>query len=181
MSETQQNEVIINAIIYQAVSTAIQELKRSNMVREGKNPYQKVEYLLYNYDTFKKGIENKNGKIQDVMDHGLGQKSKSITSYGGGGSTKDAEEKKMEYIEDVQRSIFTTQRCIDLINEALLQITSDKYYKIIPFWYFDGQSREDIAEYFEVDVKTITRNKNRLINKLMIDLFSDEVVKEYFN
>jgi len=42
-------------------------------------------------------------------------------------------------------------------------------------------SREEIAEELEVDVSTITRNKNRLINTLKISLFSDEVIYELFS
>lgn len=184
MPETQNKpnaEAVINSIINQTVTAAIRELKRENMVNEGRTLYQKTEDVLYNYNNFKLGIENKNGKIQDVMDHGLGRKSKSITSYGGNGSNLDAEEMKQEYIESIERSIMTTQRYIDAIDDALLQIAREKYYKILPMWYFDNQSREDIAEYFEVDVKTITRNKTQLINKLKTILFLDEAIIDAFN
>jgi len=47
--------------------------------------------------------------------------------------------------------------------------------------YFESKTREEIAEELEVDVSTITRNKNRLINTLKITLFSDEVIYELFS
>lgn len=189
MTETlinQQAEVVINAIIdqavNQAVNTAIQELRQNNLVKEGKTPYQKVEYLLYNYNNFKKGISNKQEKIDYIQAYGLGSKSKSITSYGGAsGMAKDDEDKKQEAIEEARKSIEKTQRCINLIDDALLRLSKDKYYRIIPLWYFDNESREVIAEYFDVDTSTITRNKSHLVNKLKIILFSDEVIEEIFN
>lgn len=47
--------------------------------------------------------------------------------------------------------------------------------------YFEGKTREEIAEHFDVDVSTISRNKNRLINLLQIRLFSDEVIYQIFS
>jgi RNA polymerase sigma factor (sigma-70 family) len=50
--------------------------------------------------------------------------------------------------------------------KALKQLSDDQYIDIIFLHYRDGKTLEWIAEYFEVDVSTIKRNKKRLIIKI---------------
>lgn len=73
-----------------------------------------------------------------------------------------------------------TERIVAIINAALHEINGDIYYEIIPLIYFQGETREFVAEYFNTTVTTISRNKNRLINKLKLILFSDDVIYELF-
>ena len=44
----------------------------------------------------------------------------------------------------------------------------------------EGKTHEEIAEILGKDVSWISKNKNRLISKLKIILFSDDVLKEIF-
>lgn len=73
-----------------------------------------------------------------------------------------------------------TKKLVDKIDAALASIKDDIYYDIIPMVYFDGETREAIAEHFNTTVTTISRNKTRLINKLKLMLFSDDVIYELF-
>lgn len=74
----------------------------------------------------------------------------------------------------------TTKKLIGILERELDELRDDYYYEIIPMIYFEGATREQVAEYFDVNYRTITRNKNRLINKLKFVLFSDDVIKELF-
>lgn len=74
----------------------------------------------------------------------------------------------------------TTQKLIRVMERELEALKDDPYFEVIPMIYFDGMTREEIAEVFDVNYRTITRNKNRLINKLKVVLFSDDVIKELF-
>lgn len=89
---------------------------------------------------------------------------------------RNYEELKRSHSEDG-----TANKFVNIINDALKSIEDDDYYDIIPMIYFEGQSREDIAELFDVTVTTISRNKTRLINKLKTLIFADDVVKEIFS
>lgn len=73
-----------------------------------------------------------------------------------------------------------TIKLVKKINDALYTIRDDIYYDIIPMYYFDCETREMIAEYFDTTVTTISRNKTRLINKIKPLLFSDDVIYELF-
>ena len=72
------------------------------------------------------------------------------------------------------------QKLTAQIDAALHDIEDDIYYEIIPLIYFDERGREFVAEYFDTTVTTISRNKTRLINKLKVKLFSDDVIYELF-
>lgn len=72
------------------------------------------------------------------------------------------------------------QKLTKQIDAALNDVEDDVYYEIVPLTYFDKKSREYIAEYFDTTVTTISRNKTRLINKLKVKLFSDDVIYELF-
>lgn len=73
-----------------------------------------------------------------------------------------------------------TQKIVKLIEEALLEIKDDPYYKVITMIYFDQMTREQVADHFYTTVTTISRNKARLVNKLKTRLFSDDVIYELF-
>ena len=74
----------------------------------------------------------------------------------------------------------STTKLMKIINEALDEIKDDPYYEIIPLIYFENATREYVAEEFDTTVTTISRNKNRLVNKLKTRIFSDEVIYELF-
>lgn len=73
-----------------------------------------------------------------------------------------------------------TQKLITKIDESLKTIENDPYYEVIMLYYFEGCTREDVAEEFDTTVTTISRNKTRLVNKLKVALFSDDVIYELF-
>lgn len=171
-------------LINETVSTAIYELKRQGLLKDNtKTPFQKTEQLLYNYDSFKKVIEEKQQEIEQIKEHGLPQKSKSITAFVGGDGLRDIKS-EMEAVSDriaeIEKSIHVTQRFIDVVDNALNLIRDNAYYDIIPLKYFQGKTYEEIADHFDKDISTISRNRNKLINELKIKLFSDEVIHEIF-
>lgn len=84
-------------------------------------------------------------------------------------------------IKTNKKKTIKTQKLMKIMNNALKNIEKDYYYSVITMIYFEDKTREEIAEFYNVDVKTIARNKNRLINKLKIVIFSDESINELFN
>lgn len=173
----------VKLIIKDTVSEMICELRKQGFMKNNKQTaFQKTEQLLYNYMNFKQVIVDKEDAIEFIRQAGIQKRSKSITSFTGNHQldTRTDNEKAEEQIEALENSIIITKRYIDVIDKALSKIADDNYYDLISLRYFEGKTREEIAEYFNVDVATISRNKNRLINKLKIYLFSNEVIAEIF-
>lgn len=105
------------------------------------------------------------------------------------GLMRDDKKTAYQKTEELLRNYNTFQKITDQpytvklvkeIEDALEEITDDLYYDIIPMYYFEGKTREDVAEYFDTTVTTISRNKSRLINKLKVRLFSDDFIYELF-
>lgn len=73
-----------------------------------------------------------------------------------------------------------TKKLVRRIDDALERIQNDDYIDLIVMHYFEGKSREEIAEFYDVTVTTVSRNKTRLIETLKTYLFSDDVIYELF-
>lgn len=175
---------LIDHTVKKAASETVAELKRQNLIVEGKQtPFQKTETLLFNYNNFVAAIKDKEEQIREIREVGVAKKSAAFTTYSGNEGYVEVQseiEKVEEKIERIESSIKTTKNFIRIIDNAIDMLKDDPYYELIELRYFKGQSREDIATHFNCDVKTVTRNKNRLINLLQIMLFSDEVIQQIF-
>lgn len=169
-------------IIEETINKTVKELRKANYIKNTRQTsFWKTEQLLYHYNDFKKAILDKESQIEEIRHNGIPKKSKSITFYSTMHYLNTDEEEKIEgLIKTLENSISNTKRLINLIDNSLNKLKKDKYYKIIELKYFNGETREKIAEIFNADVSTITRNKNRLLNALKINLFSDEVIEELF-
>ncbi len=71
-----------------------------------------------------------------------------------------------------------SRKVVAQIEIALDQIRNDPFYAIIPMFYFEKKTRENIAEFFNVSEKTVTRNRKRLIRQMAVILFSDDVIMD---
>ena len=74
-----------------------------------------------------------------------------------------------------------TRKILAKVDDALKSVQDDPYYLIIPMSFFDHMSREEIADYFGVTERTITRHKSRLIDAMSVILFSDDVMLRILN
>ena len=175
---------LIDCTVKKTVAESICELKRQQLLVDGRQtPFQKTETLLFNYNNFVDAVKEKEEQIKDLNEYGLNKKSKSIASFTSGGGfleVKSEQEKIEDKIESIESSIHVTKTFIRIIDDALAGLKTDPYYSLIPMRYFEGCSRTEIAEHFECDERTVTRNKNRLINLLQIKLFSDQVIQQIF-
>lgn len=165
-----------------AAKEVVNELRKQNMLKEKQSPFQKTETLLYNYYNFKDAVDDKMSRMRTILDEGLSRKSSSISSFSKQPvyEMKNDSDKAEEKIEELMNSVQETEQYITLIDDALSKIQDDKYFGIIQMKYFEGKTREEIADEYGKDVKTITRNKNRLINKLQIHMFANEYLKQMF-
>lgn len=73
-----------------------------------------------------------------------------------------------------------TIKLVNQIDNAVNTIADDPYIDIIKLYYFEGVTIERVAEQINCSVRTVSRNKNRLIDKLKVILFSDRVIEELF-
>ena len=178
------NTQMIEKYIDETIQRYTSELRRQGLLKNNKRtPFQKTETLLYNYNNFISAIQDKYEQIEAIKKVGLPKRSTSITTFSSSPTyeVKSDIDKTEEKIESIEQSIQVTKNFISVIDAALNMLKDDPYFEIIRMKYFEGKTREEIAEHFDVDVSTISRNKNRLINLLQIRLFSDEVIYQIFS
>jgi len=180
---TNDNMKIIEQTAQTTAEKVVLEFQKKGFIKDNKqSAFQKTEILLYNYNNFQDAIKEKRKQIKEVKQYGTKGKSKSITSFSSGSSfsVKDEDEKIDDKVIQLEGSIIITKNLISVIDKALEKLHEDQYYDIIKLKYFEKKKSEEIAEHYNVDTSTISRNKNRLINVLKIYLFSDDVVNELF-
>lgn len=141
--------------------------------------YKKVEILLYNHNNLQEAIKQKEEDIENLEKYGLKEKSCSVVAYSSAGGNPEAD----RYLELKNRYIIEKleiERDLKRIDNALDKIRKDIYFDIIQLKYlnredFKIKTDEDIAVYLEKDRSTITRNRKRLINKLVTILFPQSI------
>lgn len=74
---------------------------------------------------------------------------------------------------------YTIKLC-DKIETAMNTIKDDYYYDVISLYYFEGKTREEVAERYNTSETTISRNKKRLVDALSAVLFSDDLIYDLF-
>lgn len=105
------------------------------------------------------------------------------------GLLKDDRRTATEKLEELLRNYpvfqkITDKECtvklVQAVDDAIETVKDDPYCDVIRRFYFEGQTRESIALDYGCTETTISRNKTRLLNKLKVILFSDEVIFEIF-
>lgn len=71
---------------------------------------------------------------------------------------KDVEKLLREYYKNDEDNV--------RLEEVLKKIRTDSYFDIIPLYYYSDNTIEHIAQLYDVDTSTITRNKKRLCFKI---------------
>jgi DNA-directed RNA polymerase specialized sigma subunit len=176
-------EEIIGKAVNQAVSEVVKTLKSTKMLTPPHtNPFKKTEQVLYALPKIKEIVADKREEIGELEQYGLRQKSKSITQFSaGGGGINDIKlpsELVKEKIQQLNAVIEELDRHIQNIESALDTIADEKWYCIIEMRYFENKGIEEIAATLNCDPSTVTRQKNKMVNTLKMELFPMESVAE---
>lgn len=182
ITEEELQEIISNAS-EQGAKAAIKEMKKQNMFKHGMDTYQKTEYILRNYNEFKRAIIDRQEEISDIETYGIKKKSASITSYPGGtrSAVLDDAEKADEQIRMLQHQNELTKNLINKIDSILDELKDEPYYRVIELYYFEKKKYEVIAGELAVSISTVSSARKQIIEKIKIRLFSDNVIREIFS
>jgi hypothetical protein len=179
--------------IAEAVALSVVDaLKREGIVGNGGKPkatineksaYSKTEALLYNYNNFKKIVDERMKEIDDIRKYGVPQSCGAVGERVQSSRTNVGivlpEESVEAAVKKIEYSIVEVVKVINMIDSRLYKMQNDPYYKIIPLRYFQGCTLEDIGVELSCDTSTISRNKNRLVKELSMWLFPNEVAIEH--
>lgn len=149
------------------------------------NTYEKTETILWNYNRMKKSVIYLQEKLNKLVDEKekLSKtiiKSKRVVLREENQNYYYTDETLENSINELKQLIIKTKAELSFIDKCISELKDDEYYEIISMWYFkgkrEGYTREKIAEYYDCDVDTVTRNRKRLVNKLKFLLFAKDSI-----
>lgn len=165
------------------VKQVLNELKSKKLLKSNKSSYKSTEKILYSLNVLPEAV-----KLIDDEVKALEEEAKGIETPTARSNTLILNEKEGTYvygdetletrISELKQISAKTKSQIRLVKNALKKIEDNKYYDIIPMYYFDGMTIEAIAEELECSVGTISMNKKDLINKLKVYIFPDTFMNE---
>jgi len=169
------------------INIVLNELEIRGIIHKGMDTFKKTERMLYEYPKLKDSIKQREEQIHDLMNYGIQKKSKSITGIFEGGIKEDEDTQIQNNINSLNQHIYRTKIVIKHIDSILKTIEKDKYYEIIKKYYFEKNTFEQIAEYYDnklnktttsTSLETIRSNKNRLINEIKTLLLPNDLLTE---
>lgn len=174
----------VEKLIVDTVIKTVELLNKTGKIKDTEmSPYQMTEKVLRTYKTFKEVIADSEEMIEQIKGYGVSKKSGSVIPMPEDTGLKyifSDMEKADNAIKALEERIIMTKNAIKIIDKALDKIKDNQYYKTIEMFYMDNMNCVEIADAWgaTVNESTIRRNKNILIEKLSVYLFSDYIVKE---
>lgn len=156
----------------------LEELEIMGFLKKKNKTFQNTELILYNYKKIEESIKQRKDQIKELKKCGLPKKSKSITSIEISGLKIEENDLLDSTIKNIEKSIIKTEVTLNFINKIIQKFANDPYFEIIKLKYFEEKTEEQIAEYFQRDISTINRNKNRLINNIKTYLLPNDLITD---
>ncbi len=165
------------------VKKVLEELKSRQLLKNPKSSYKSTEKILYSLKVLPDAI-----KLIDEEIEKLEEEAKGIPKAPAKSNTLVLNERNATYIYgdetletricELKQISIKAQSQVRLVKRALIKIADNKWYKIIPMYYFKEMTIEEIAEKLDCSVGTISMNKKEIINKLKVYIFPDTFMNE---
>ena len=142
-----------------------------------KEAYRNTEHILYAYNTLNQKLAI---DIQDILDlkaeHERYNTSHKKTRPEDWDADIDDEIRHTQKIRNRERGMVRTQKLIERIKHAL-SILDAKEYELIAELYFDGLSVTEVAQTHGCSVKTVCKNRKRIVTDMMILLYGADALE----
>lgn len=181
------NDLELLESIGKAVSDGIkEEFERLGIAERVKNtldnPFKRVEHLLRNYGAFQEVIAEKERQIMEVAENGVPTKSASIMQYQGNTGVVSGLKTEEETIEAVvvalNADIVWIQQVLKRVDLALNTVKDSPDYPMIMEYYFEGRTREYLAEKYGTSIPTVVKRKNKLVRQITLHLFPKDMIAD---
>lgn len=174
MEEETKNEI---------VKKVLEELKNKKLLKNPKSSYKSTEKILYSLNVLPEAIKLIDEEVKKLEEEAKGiaiptAKSNSLILNERNNTYVYGDETLETRISELKQISIKAKSQIRLVKSALKKIENDKYYDIIPMYYFEEKTIEEIAEECEWAVGTVSKHKKRLMNDLKVYVFPDTFIEE---
>ncbi|MEI3507804.1 MAG: hypothetical protein V8R01_01515 [Bacilli bacterium] len=155
MNETEREKI---------VKQVLKELKTKKLFNSSRLSFRSTEKVLYSLNVLPEALELINDEIKQ-----LEMENNELTKAPAKSSTLVLNERDLTYvygdeiletkISELKQIQIKTKSQIRLVKNALRKIEKDKYYNIIPLYYFKNKTIEEIAEENDWAVGTVSKHK----------------------
>jgi RNA polymerase sigma factor (sigma-70 family) len=165
------------------VKKVLEELKNKKLLKNPKSSYKSTEKILYSLNVLPEAIKLIDEEVKKLEEEAKGisiptAKSNSLILNERNNTYVYGEETLETRISELKQISVKAKSQIRLVKSALKKIENDKYYDIIPMYYFEEKTIEEIAEECEWAVGTVSKHKKRLMNDLKVYVFPDTFIEE---
>lgn len=174
MEEETKNEI---------VKKVLEELKNKKLLKNPKSSYKSTEKILYSLNVLPEAIKLIDEEVKKLEEEAKGiaiptAKSNSLILNERNNTYVYGDETLETRISELKQISVKAKSQIRLVKSALKKIENVKYYDIIPMYYFEEKTIEEIAEECEWAVGTVSKHKKRLMNDLKVYVFPDTFIEE---
>lgn len=165
------------------VKKVLEELKSKKLLNNPKSSYKSTEKILYSLNVLPEAIKLIDNEVKQ-----LEKEIEDIPKAPTKSNTLVLNERDATYIygdetletriSELKQISVKAKSQIRLVKSALKKIEDNKWYEIIPMYYFKEMTIEEIAEELDCSVSTISDNKKRLMNDLRVYIFPDTFIEE---
>lgn len=165
------------------VKRVLEELKNKKLLKNPRSSYKSTEKILYSLNVLPEAIKLIDEEVKKLEEEAKGivipkAKSNSLVLNEKNNTYVYGDETLETRISELKQISVKTKSQIRLVKSSLKKIEDDKWYDIIPMYYFENMKIESIAEELDCSVSTISDNKKRLMNELKVYIFPDTFIEE---
>lgn len=165
------------------VKRVLEELKNKKLLKNPRSSYKSTEKILYSLNVLPEAIKLIDEEVKKLEEEAKGiaipkAKSNSLVLNEKNNTYVYGDETLETRISELKQISVKAKSQIRLVKSALKKIENDKYYDIIPMYYFEEKTIEEIAEECEWAVGTVSKHKKRLMNDLKVYVFPDTFIEE---
>ncbi len=172
-------ERIIDLTVKKSTENVFEILRKNGFeIKESKSTFQRTEQLLYLVPQLKEAINHNKQRIDDLKRYGIPKSSNAVKIIDSSFVRKEDNEIVEQEISKLLQRNYIISAQLKWINGIVESLRNNKFYDLIELKYYEQKSYEEIAEYFDCDVSTVSRNKNKLINKIKGLLFPANSIEE---
>ena len=189
---TESERMFLRSVVQEILPDVIHETikkvfacAREQRESDKKKLFREVEELLRAKETLEDNVAEWKLKVSE-LERGINTSSKSrdiVMMSTNRLSESDVLDTKILHLRS---SIERDEEKLQKLAEALELISDDRWFDIIAYRYYQDLDDFEIAEHFMVqdesgqlrkpDVRTIRRNKNKLIQKMAVKMFGGEMI-----
>ena len=156
----------INAVIVKAV-----EAGRIAGRQQAKDAQEGTKRRLYALPILIDKVKEDKAQLDELRKHGPKTTSKSIVRFSASGSRVSPEDAIEAVIADKTAAIAADELEIEKMESLLARVKDDPYYPVLTGGIFDHKSDEQLASERPCDVRTVQRNRARIIEDMAVWLY----------